>query len=67
VKRHIGQRVREVREDLGMQAAVLARRVGVAPNTIYRIEAGDRTPSIALLVKIAWELRAEPADLFPKN
>jgi transcriptional regulator with XRE-family HTH domain len=61
---NIGQRIREVREDLGMQAAVLARRTGVAPNTIYRIEAGDRTPSVALLEKIAHELRTEPADLF---
>lgn len=61
---NIGQRIREVREDLGMQAAVLARRVGVAPNTVYRIEAGDRTPSVALLEKIARELRTEPADLF---
>jgi transcriptional regulator with XRE-family HTH domain len=61
---NIGQRIKEVREELGMQAAVLARRVGVAPNTIYRIEAGDRTPSVALLEKIARELRAEPADLF---
>jgi transcriptional regulator with XRE-family HTH domain len=61
---NVGQRIREVREDLGMQAAVLARRVGVAPNTIYRIEAGDRTPSVALLEKIARELRTEPADLF---
>jgi transcriptional regulator with XRE-family HTH domain len=61
---NIGQRIKEVREELGMQAAVLARRVGVAPNTIYRIEAGDRKPSVALLEKIAGELRTEPADLF---
>jgi transcriptional regulator with XRE-family HTH domain len=60
---NIGQRIREIREDLGMQAAVLARRVEVAPNTIYRIEAGDRTPSVALLEKIARELRTEPAEL----
>src|SRR5215211_6223826 len=60
---NIGQRIREVREDLGMQAAVLARRVEVAPNTIYRIEAGDRTPSVGLLEKIARELRTEPAEL----
>jgi transcriptional regulator with XRE-family HTH domain len=60
----IGHRIREVREDLGMQAAVLARRVEVAPNTIYRIEAGDRTPSVALVEKIARELRTEPAEFF---
>jgi transcriptional regulator with XRE-family HTH domain len=60
---NIGQRIREVREDLGMQAAVLARRVEVAPNTIYRIETGDRLPSVGLLEKIARELRTEPAEL----
>jgi transcriptional regulator with XRE-family HTH domain len=58
----IGRRVREVREDLGMQRTVLARRVGVAENTIYRIETGKRTPSVELLEKIARELRTEPAE-----
>ncbi|HZB11147.1 MAG TPA: helix-turn-helix transcriptional regulator [Rubrobacter sp.] len=55
--------MREVREDLGMQRTVLARRVGVAENTIYRIETGKRTPSIELLESIARELRTEPAEL----
>jgi transcriptional regulator with XRE-family HTH domain len=58
----IGRRVREVREDLGMQRTVLARRVGVAENTIYRIETAKRTPSMELLEKIARELRIEPAE-----
>ena len=58
----IGRRVREVREDLGMQRTVLARRVGVAENTIYRIETGKRAPSVELLEKIARELRTEPAE-----
>jgi transcriptional regulator with XRE-family HTH domain len=60
---NIGQRVREAREALGMQRTVLARRVGVAENTIYRIETAKRTPSVELLEKIARELRTEPADL----
>jgi repressor LexA len=64
---NVGQRIREVREDLGMQGSVLARRVGVAKNTIYRIETGDRTPSMALLEKIARELRVEPADLLKES
>src|SRR5215203_5250760 len=59
----IGRRVREVREELGMQRTVLARRVGVAENTIYRIETGERTPSVGLLEKLARELRTEPAEL----
>jgi transcriptional regulator with XRE-family HTH domain len=60
---NVGQRIREAREDLGMQGAVLARRVGVARNHLYMIEHGSRTPSLGLLEKIARELRVEPADL----
>jgi transcriptional regulator with XRE-family HTH domain len=59
---NIGKRVREAREDLGMQRTVLARRVGVAENTIYRIETAKRMPSVELLEKIARELRTEPAE-----
>ncbi len=60
---HIGRRIREVRESLGMSAAELARRVGVAPNTVWRYESGEREPSMAMLAKIARELRTEPAEL----
>jgi transcriptional regulator with XRE-family HTH domain len=60
---NIGRRIQEIREDLGMPATVLARRAGVAPNTIYRIETGERTPSVALLERIARELRTEPWEL----
>jgi transcriptional regulator with XRE-family HTH domain len=60
---NVGVRIRQARKDMGMQTKVLAGRVGVAPNSIYRIEAGDRTPSMALLEKIAHELGTEPADL----
>jgi transcriptional regulator with XRE-family HTH domain len=59
----LGRRIREVREDLGMPAAVLARRIGVAPNTVWRYESGEREPSMAMLEKIARELRTEPAEL----
>jgi transcriptional regulator with XRE-family HTH domain len=60
---NVGERIRQARKDMGMQTKVLAGRVGVAPNSIYRIEAGDRTPSMALLEKIAHELGTESADL----
>lgn len=46
-----------------MPAAELARRTGVARNTIVMIEAGSRTPSMALLERIARELRTEPSEL----
>ena len=59
---NVGQRIREAREDLGMQQTVLARRVGVAPNTIGRYESGERVPPVAMLEKIAKELRTQPAE-----
>ena len=59
----VGRRIRDVREDLGMPAAELARRVGVAPNTVWRYEAGEREPSMAMLEKIARALRTQPAEL----
>jgi transcriptional regulator with XRE-family HTH domain len=59
----IGRRIRDVREDLGMPAAELARRVGVAPNTVWRYESGEREPSMAMLQKIARALRTQPAEL----
>src|SRR5215212_2054998 len=60
---NIGQKVREVREDLGMSQAELARRAGVARNYIVMIEGGGRTPSVGLLERIARVLRTEPAEL----
>src|SRR5215203_2211376 len=59
---NVGQRIREAREDLGMPQTVLARRVGVARNTIGRYESGEHEPSFAMLEKIARELRTEPAE-----
>lgn len=59
----IGRRIRDVREDLGMPAAELARRVGVAPNTVWRYESGEREPSMAMLEKIARALRTQLAEL----
>src|SRR5215216_2842380 len=59
----IGRRIRDAREDLGMPAAELARRVGVAPNTVWRYESGEREPSMAMLEKIARALRTQPAEL----
>ncbi len=46
-----------------MPGAVLARRAGVSTNHLYMIERGARAPSMALLEKIARELRVEPAEL----
>jgi transcriptional regulator with XRE-family HTH domain len=64
---NVGQRIREARETLGMQRTVLARRVGVAPNTIWRYEAGHNEPSVAMMEKLARELRTEPAEFLRES
>lgn len=60
---NVGQRIREAREELGMQRTVLARRLGVASNTVWRYESGEREPSMAMLERVARELHTEPAEL----
>jgi transcriptional regulator with XRE-family HTH domain len=59
----VGKRIREVRDDYGMSRNELARRVGVAGNHLYQIEAGNRTPSLGLLERVAHALRVAPAEL----
>ena len=60
---NIGRKMREIREDLGMSQAELARRAGVARNTVVLIEANKRKPSMRLLEKFAYLLRTEPGEL----
>jgi transcriptional regulator with XRE-family HTH domain len=60
---NVGLRIKEARQGQRVPVTALAYRCGVSPAAIYRIESGDRAPSMALLEKIARELRVEPADL----
>jgi transcriptional regulator with XRE-family HTH domain len=60
---NVGQRIKETRQEQDVPVTTLAYRCGVSPATIYRIESGDRAPSMALLERIAHELRTEPAEL----
>jgi len=64
---NVGQRIKEARQERGVPVTTLAYRSGVAPATIYRIESGDRAPSMALLERIARELEVEPADLLKES
>lgn len=53
----IGTRIREARKTMGLTQKQLADMVGVSYLTIYRVETGKVSPSVALLSEIADCLR----------
>lgn len=56
-------KIREKREQQGLNQSELARRVGTTPSTISRLEAGERKLSQTYMVAIARALGCEPAEL----
>jgi len=52
----VGHRIRDIRKRLGISMTELAKKVGVSPVTMHRIETGKTSPSVALLAKIAYVL-----------
>ncbi len=64
----IGQRIKDLRIERGMSRDALARASGLAQNSIYRIESGQRpTPSSESLEKIAHGLGVHVGDLFEEE
>src|SRR5919107_746473 len=59
-----GRRVRELREERELTIRELARRSGLTPNGVSRIELGQRVPSSASVEKLARGLGVEPGELF---
>jgi transcriptional regulator with XRE-family HTH domain len=64
---HVGQEIRRVREERGLNQTQLAVVVGTGPAAISRIENGRQSPNMVTLEKIARALEVEVADLFPKD
>jgi transcriptional regulator with XRE-family HTH domain len=60
----IGKRIRELREEQGITVTELAKRSGLARNSLSLIELGNRTPGAATIEKIARGLTVEPGELF---
>ncbi len=60
----LGPRLRRVREDRGLSARELARRINCSPSLISQIERGLSAPSVGILYAIATELRASLDFLF---
>lgn len=48
--------LRALREAKGIEAAKLARTVGISPSYLELIESGSRTPDAAIQRSLAWEL-----------
>lgn len=49
----IGCRIRKARRAAGLTQAILAEMIGLAPETISRLEHGAFVPSVPTLIKIA--------------
>jgi transcriptional regulator with XRE-family HTH domain len=62
----VGGRIRELRREKGFSQAELARRLDVAPATVYRWESGTREISLTMLSQVAEKLDTELSEFFPK-
>jgi transcriptional regulator with XRE-family HTH domain len=64
VEKRLGRRVADQRKRAGLTQAQLAERVGVATETVSRLERGSAIPSLARLEAVASALGVETHELF---
>jgi transcriptional regulator with XRE-family HTH domain len=64
VEKRLGQKVAESRQGAQLTQAQLAEKVGVATETISRLERGAAIPSLARLEDIASALALDLSELF---
>ncbi|MFN3991214.1 MAG: helix-turn-helix domain-containing protein [Erythrobacter sp.] len=58
-------RIRELREAIGMSQAELARRISITPGALQKVEVGSRKLDQQWMRRIAPVLGVTPADLLP--
>jgi transcriptional regulator with XRE-family HTH domain len=58
-------RVREWRKHRDLSYRQLAERAGIALSTLYRIESGAASPTVAMLERLAAALDIRVVDFFP--
>jgi ribosome-binding protein aMBF1 (putative translation factor) len=58
----LARRIIKARRRAGLSQADLARRAGIRPETLNRIEKGRTTPAVATIAKIEHALESAPAD-----
>jgi transcriptional regulator with XRE-family HTH domain len=59
----VGERIKAMRERKVWGQAELARKAGISPNTLYRIEAESHKPRPVTIRRIAEALSVDPAEL----
>jgi ribosome-binding protein aMBF1 (putative translation factor) len=52
VRKSLARRITQARRAAGLIQAELARRAGIRPETLNRLEKGKTTPAIATVIKI---------------
>ena len=64
IDRHVGARLRELREARGLDLQTLARQLGVSEPSLMVLEEGRERISAELMLKLSRILRARPAEFF---
>lgn len=64
LQKQLGQRIAELRKDLGLTQVQLAKSLGCSVEFISLVERGVNGPSIARLEDFARTLKVEVIDLF---
>jgi transcriptional regulator with XRE-family HTH domain len=64
LQKRFGEHLRKVRSSKNISGSELARRCFMEKSTIARLEAGGRTPSLYILVKLCEGLGIELKELF---
>lgn len=60
----LNNKLREVREDIGMSVSELARRAGTSRQTITAIELHGQEPSGSFVITISAALKKDPREIF---
>lgn len=60
----LGARLRRIREDAGLSARALARRLGISPSAVSQIERGAMQPSVSRLMAIVDALGVPLTEVF---
>lgn len=63
----VGPRLKGLRKNKRWTQVELADRLGVAWNTVLRLETGNRRPSLDMLERLADTLGCSVADLLPET